>query len=71
MKVYEIQKGSTSLDGLRRGERPEPTPGPHQVKARVHACSLNYRDLMVARGSKKRAKKVLAGGKRLDAAPVR
>lgn len=51
MKVYEIQKGSTSFDGLRQSERPEPTPGPHQVKVRVRACSLNYRDLAVATGN--------------------
>jgi len=51
MKVFEVTKGSTTLEGVRRGERPEPKPGPHQVKVRVHACSLNYRDLAVATGN--------------------
>jgi NADPH:quinone reductase-like Zn-dependent oxidoreductase len=51
MKVYEVQKGSTSLDGLRPAERPEPEPGERQVLIRVRATSLNYRDHMVVMGS--------------------
>lgn len=50
MKVYEVQKGSTSLEGLRRAERPEPQPGWHEVLIRVRAVSLNYRDHMVVIG---------------------
>ena len=50
MKVYEVTKGGTSMDALRRGERPEPKPGPGQVLVRVRACSLNYRDLAIVRG---------------------
>src|SRR5580693_6179393 len=50
MKVYEVRKGSTALDGLRRSERPEPQPGPHEVLIRVRATSLNYRDHMVVVG---------------------
>ncbi|HEX4279019.1 MAG TPA: NAD(P)-dependent alcohol dehydrogenase [Bryobacteraceae bacterium] len=51
MKVYEVLKGSTSLEGLRRGERPEPRPGPREVLIRVRATSLNYRDHMVVTGN--------------------
>lgn len=50
MKVYEIQPGCTSLEGLRRGERPEPQPGPREVLIRIRAASLNYRDHMIASG---------------------
>lgn len=50
MKVYEVKKGSTSLEGLHRAERPEPQPGPREVLIRVHATSLNYRDHMVVTG---------------------
>lgn len=50
MKVYEIVKGSTSLEGLRRLERSEPKPGPHDVVARIRAVSLNYRDHALLHG---------------------
>jgi NADPH:quinone reductase-like Zn-dependent oxidoreductase len=50
MQVYEVEKGSTSLDGLRQAERPEPQPGPREVLIRVRATSLNYRDHMVVTG---------------------
>jgi NADPH:quinone reductase len=29
---------------------PEPEPGPGQVKLRIHACGLNFADLLMARG---------------------
>lgn len=50
MKVYEVEKGATSIDGLRLSERPDPKPGWHQVVIRVRATSLNYRDQMVVTG---------------------
>ena len=50
MKAYEIQKGCTSLDGLRRMERAEPQPGHRQVLVRVRATSLNYRDQIIITG---------------------
>jgi NADPH:quinone reductase-like Zn-dependent oxidoreductase len=49
MKAWVIER--FGLDGLRQVERPEPAPGPHEVRVRVRACSLNYRDLMTLEGS--------------------
>jgi NADPH:quinone reductase-like Zn-dependent oxidoreductase len=51
MKVYEVQKGATTLEGLRPAERPDPQPGPHEVLIQVRATSLNYRDHMVVTGN--------------------
>ena len=50
MKVYELQNGCTTLDGLTRGERPDPQPGPREVLIRLRAASLNYRDHMIVSG---------------------
>jgi NADPH:quinone reductase-like Zn-dependent oxidoreductase len=50
MRAYEIIAGSSSLDGLRRCERPDPKPQPTQILVRIRAAALNYRDLLVARG---------------------
>ena len=49
MKTYQI-KDYGSLDGLALVDIPDPTPAPGQVLIRVHAVSLNYRDLMIALG---------------------
>jgi NADPH:quinone reductase-like Zn-dependent oxidoreductase len=50
MRAYEIVAGSNTLDGLRRCERPNPEPLPAQILVRIQAASLNYRDLLIARG---------------------
>ncbi|HXI77418.1 MAG TPA: NAD(P)-dependent alcohol dehydrogenase [Steroidobacteraceae bacterium] len=50
MRAYEIVAGSSSLDGLRRCERPDPKPLPTQILVRMQAASLNYRDLLIPRG---------------------
>ena len=51
MKVYEIPKIPTGLEGLRRTERPEPKPGPNEVLVRIRAAALNYRDHAIIVGS--------------------
>src|SRR6516162_3595993 len=49
MKAIELAEAS-GPDGLRIVDRPDPRPGPRQVLLRMDAWSINYRDLMVARG---------------------
>jgi NADPH:quinone reductase-like Zn-dependent oxidoreductase len=50
MRAYEIIAGSQGLDGLRRCERPDPQAAAGQLLVRVRAASLNFRDLLIARG---------------------
>ena len=49
MRAYQINEGF-GLENLRLAERDEPLPGPGQVRVRVRAVSLNYRDLLMVRG---------------------
>ena len=42
--------GDFSIDALTFDTVDVPEPGPHDVLVRVHAVSLNYRDLMLVRG---------------------
>jgi NADPH:quinone reductase-like Zn-dependent oxidoreductase len=49
MKAIVFQDRLT-LDGLSIVERPDPSPGPREILVRMHAASLNYRDLSIARG---------------------
>ena len=48
MKSWTIP--SFGIDALTPQEAPVPEPLPGQVVVEVHACSLNYRDLMVVQG---------------------
>jgi NADPH:quinone reductase-like Zn-dependent oxidoreductase len=48
MNVYEIR--NFGFEGLAVVERPTPEPGPNQVLVRMHAWSLNYRDLLTLTG---------------------
>ena len=50
MKLYELQNQG-GLDNVVRADRADPKPGSGQVLLKMKACSLNYRDLMVAKGS--------------------
>jgi NADPH:quinone reductase-like Zn-dependent oxidoreductase len=49
MKGYRITK--FGIDELSVGEIERPEPGADQVLVRIHAASLNYRDLMMVEGS--------------------
>jgi NADPH:quinone reductase-like Zn-dependent oxidoreductase len=50
MRAWEVQQGSTSLDGLKLVSRPDPKPGAGQVVVRVRAASLNARDQGIMKG---------------------
>ena len=50
MRAWEVQMGSTSLDGLKLITRPDPKPGASEVVIRVRAASLNARDQGIMKG---------------------
>ena len=49
MKAYEIQ--SFGIDELSLVERDVPKPGPREVLVKLHSTSVNFRDLMVVKGT--------------------
>ncbi|VTR94449.1 nadph:quinone oxidoreductase : Alcohol dehydrogenase zinc-binding domain protein OS=Pedosphaera parvula (strain Ellin514) GN=Cflav_PD5359 PE=4 SV=1: ADH_N: ADH_zinc_N [Gemmata massiliana] len=49
MKALVIQP-AFGLENLAVVDRPDPSPGPGQVLVRVRAASLNFRDLLLAKG---------------------
>lgn len=49
MKAWQLREAS-GIEGLAEVELPDPRPGPGEVLIRVRATSLNYRDLVLARG---------------------
>lgn len=51
MRAYELPKGGAGIDALTIVDRPMPKPLYRQVLVKVAACSLNYRDLGIARGT--------------------
>jgi NADPH:quinone reductase-like Zn-dependent oxidoreductase len=51
MRAYQLPKGGAGIDALAEVERPDPKPAYRQVLVKVKACSLNFRDLAIARGS--------------------
>jgi NADPH:quinone reductase-like Zn-dependent oxidoreductase len=52
MKAYELHPRD-GFEALQVVDRPAPAVGPGDVRVRVRAVSLNYRDLVIARGAKK------------------
>ncbi len=50
MKAFEVTAGASSIEGLVATERAAPAPGPGEVLVRLHAASLNFRDLAIVRG---------------------
>ena len=58
MRAYEIQPRE-GFDAITLVDRPAPALGPTDVRVRVHAVSLNYRDLTIARGAAKRKAPVI------------
>ena len=50
MKLYQIPEPG-AIENLTLAEAPDPAPGEYEVLIRVRAVSLNFRDLMVIRGT--------------------
>ena len=53
IRAYELQPRE-GFDALTPVDRPQPTLGPTDVRVRVRAVSLNYRDLNMVKGARKR-----------------
>jgi D-arabinose 1-dehydrogenase-like Zn-dependent alcohol dehydrogenase len=51
MRAYQLPKGGAGIDALTMVDRPQPKPGHRQVLVKVAACSLNFRDLGIVRGT--------------------
>jgi len=50
MKAYRLHEFS-GPDGLKLEDVPDPVPGPGQIVIRLRAVSINYRDLLIAKGA--------------------
>jgi NADPH:quinone reductase-like Zn-dependent oxidoreductase len=50
MRAYVLSEPGKGVGAWKMAEKPDPKPGPGEVLIRVRAASLNFRDLMVARG---------------------
>ena len=48
--MHAWQISSFGIDSLEFAERPAPEPGPGEVLVRIHAISINYRDLLMVKG---------------------
>lgn len=58
MKTWELQPNG-ALESLTVVDRPSPAVGPNDVKVRVKAVSLNFRDLNVAKNAKGRTRSLV------------
>lgn len=52
MRRWILKAGATDLDGLFLEDAPMPEPGLGEVRIRIHAVSLNYRDQFVLKDSR-------------------
>src|SRR5271170_6056146 len=51
MRAFQLPKGGAGIESLTRVDLPDPKPLHRQVLVKVAACSLNYRDLGIVRGT--------------------
>ena len=51
MRAYQIAPGSTSVESLEKVDLSDVEPGPGEVKIRVRATSLNFRDQAIIKGT--------------------
>ena len=51
MRAYQLPKGGAGIEALARVDLPQPKPQYRQVLVKVGACSLNFRDLGIVRGT--------------------
>jgi threonine dehydrogenase-like Zn-dependent dehydrogenase len=51
MRAYQLLRGGAGIDALVKVEGPDPKPAYRQVLVKVAACSLNFRDLGIVRGT--------------------
>jgi NADPH:quinone reductase-like Zn-dependent oxidoreductase len=51
MRTYQLPRGGAGIDALVEVDRPIPKPRYRQLLVKVAACSLNYRDLGIVRGT--------------------
>ncbi|KAL2870887.1 putative raffinose synthase protein Sip1 [Aspergillus lucknowensis] len=49
-KQWTVLNGENSFDGLKYGDAPVPKVGENEVLVKLHAASLNYRDLIIPKG---------------------
>jgi NADPH:quinone reductase-like Zn-dependent oxidoreductase len=63
MRLYRIPR-ATGIDSLTLAEADIPQPQRGQVLVRMHAASLNYRDLMIVNGRAARQSRSALGRRR-------